>query len=160
LTEADSLFKVGNYEYAKVKFAKIRDSRPESDAARRAQFMLGFINVYYDNPFANWEAALREFKMYATMYPTDVRIDEANSWIRILVVLQSFKKEYTNTNNKLGQLKIRDQENRTIRRVNIDTITESLRSCYNDRDSLQRKIEDLKNEITEMEKKCQQAIQR
>ena len=28
LNEADSLFKAGNYEYAKVQFSKIKDSEP------------------------------------------------------------------------------------------------------------------------------------
>jgi outer membrane protein assembly factor BamD (BamD/ComL family) len=154
--EADSLFKVGNYEYAKVKYARIRNSKPESEWARTAQFMLGYINVYYDNPFANWEAALREFKLFVTAYPTDVRIGEVNSWIRILIVLQSFKKEYDGTATQMEQLKAKDTESNNARRMNVDAITESLRGCYVDRDSLSKKIEDLKNVIIEMERKCQQ----
>lgn len=160
LAEADSLFKAGNYEYAKVKFAKIRDDHPETDAARAAQYNLGYINIYYDNPFANWEAALREFKMFATLYSHDYRIGEVNSWIRILVVMQSFKREYQGTINKLDQIKIKekDTEQKTVtKKINMDSITESLKSCYDDKDSLIRKTKELENVILDLERKCQQA---
>jgi outer membrane protein assembly factor BamD (BamD/ComL family) len=159
LSEADSLFDAGNFEVAKLKYAKVIDTRPESEAARSAQFNLGYINVYYDNPFANWEAALREFKAFSSMYPDDVRIDQANSWIRILVVLQSFKKEYKGTTTKLEQMNksLKEPDVKATRRVNLDMVTESLKSCYDDRDSLNRSIEGLKNVILEMERKCQQA---
>lgn len=165
LAEADSLFRVGNYEYAKIKYAKIRDSKPESDAGRVAQYYLGYINIYYDNPFANWEAALREFKAYVTLYPNDIRIGEVNSWIRLLVVMQSFKKEYQGTANKLEKLskeKVKEPPPPPppARKFNIETITESLRNCYESRDSLTRKSKELENVILDLERKCQQAGQR
>jgi outer membrane protein assembly factor BamD (BamD/ComL family) len=163
LSEADSLFKVGNYEYAKVKYAKIRDAHPETDVAKTAQFYLGYINVFYDNPFANWEASLREFRMFATLFPQDYRIGEVNSWIRILTVMQSYKKEYQGTINKLDQIKakelIKDNEPRAIvHRINIDSIAETLRKCFDDRDSLVRKTKDLENAILDLEKTCQGAV--
>jgi hypothetical protein len=34
LNEADSLFREGNYEYAKVKYAKAREIKPKSDVAK------------------------------------------------------------------------------------------------------------------------------
>ena len=161
LNKADSLFRTGNYEYAKVKFAKIRDAHPETDAAKTAQFYLGYINVYYDNPFANWEAALREFKMFSTLYPKDYRIGEVSSWIRILVVMQSFKKEYLGTITKLEQAKnkdIKDNDAKALlRRINIDTYAESLKKCFDDRDSLGRKTKYLENVILDLERKCQDA---
>lgn len=160
LIEADSLFKAGNFEYAKVKFSKVRDLKPESPAARTAQYYLGFINVYYENPFANWEAALREFKMFATLYPEDFRIREVNSWIKLLVVMQSFKKNYIGTNTLLKELKIRENERDNSSpqlKINIETLTESLRNCYDDKENLVKKSKDLENVILDLEKKCQQA---
>lgn len=158
LNEADSLFRAGNFEAAKLKYTKIRDSGPQSEPAKSAQYNLGYINIFYQNPSANPEAALREFKLFAALYPEDFRISEVNSWIRLIVVMQSYKKEYQDTMNKIEQqIKDKDQQLNQARRVNIETITESMRSCYEGRDSLSRKVKDLENVIVDLERKCQQA---
>jgi outer membrane protein assembly factor BamD (BamD/ComL family) len=158
LNEADSMFHAGNYENAKLKYTRIRDSGPQSEPARSAQFNLGYINIYYQNPSANPEAALREFKLFAALYPEDFRIGEVNSWIRLIVVMQSFKKGYQDTISKIEQqIKDKDQQLNQARRVNIDIVTESLRTCYEARDSLNRKVNELENVIVDLERKCQQA---
>ncbi|MBN1309224.1 MAG: hypothetical protein JXA18_14970 [Chitinispirillaceae bacterium] len=163
LGEADSLFRAGNYEYAKVKFNKVRTVKPASSAARTAQYYLGFINVYYENPFASWEAALREFKLFVSMYPDDARVSEVNSWIKLLVVMQSFKKEYLGTTDRLEELQSRKIEKKAVQTrpstANIDALTESLRGCYQVRDSLNQKIKDLENFIIDLEKKCRGAVE-
>jgi len=161
LFEADSLFRMGNYEYAKVKYAKIRDVHSETDAARLAQFYLGYINVYYDNPFASWEAALREFKNFVALYPRDIKTSEAQSWIRILVAMQSFEKEYEGSSYKLEQLKSRESKEKdqqqVQRKILIETNSDQLKKCTDDRDSLSRKTKELENFILDLEKKCQAA---
>jgi outer membrane protein assembly factor BamD (BamD/ComL family) len=160
LSKADSLFRVGNYEYAKVKFAEIRDAHPETEAAKTSQFYLGYINVYYDNPFANWEAALREFKTFITLYPEDNRIGEVSSWVRILVVMQSFKKGYQGTVNQLELAKnreIKEIDAKAIVKTKTDAYTEQLKNCFDGRDSLVRKTKDLENVILDLERKCQDA---
>lgn len=160
LNEADSLFREGNYEYAKVKYAKVRELKPKSEVARRSQYYLAYINVYYDNPFANWEAALREFRTFAALYPDDQRIGEVNSWIRLLVVMQTFKKEYQGTTNKLEQLSKKEPpppcppQQSPLRKTNIDIITESLRNCLDAKDSLNKKVKDFENVILDLEKNC------
>ena len=161
LGDADSLFKAGNYEYAKVKYDKIRTLKPASPAARTAQYYLGYINIYYENPFASWEAALREFKLFVSLYPDDARVGEVNSWIKMLVVMQSFKKEFLGTTNRLESLKMEQVEKTTQTppaksTVNIDALTESLRNCYHVRDSLDKKSKDLENFILDLEKKCKE----
>jgi hypothetical protein len=93
------------------------------------------------------------------LYPEDVRIGEVTSWIRILVAMESFKKEYLLTATKLEQAKnreVKESESKT-RKINIDSITESLKKCYDDRDSLARKTKELENVIIDLERKCQQA---
>lgn len=164
LFEADSLFRAGNFEYAKVKYAKIRDAHAETDAARLAQFYLGYINVYYDNPFASWEAALREFKNFVTLYPRDIKTAEAQSWIRILVAMQSFEKEYEGSSYKLEQLKTKESKEskekdllQVQRKLLIDSNNDQLKKCTDDRDSLSRKTKELENFILDLEKKCQAA---
>jgi len=161
LSEADSLFKVGSYEYAKIKYSKIRDTYQETDAAKTAQFYLGYINVFYDNPLANVEGALREFQRYATMYPRDVRIGEVNSWIRILVAMQSFEKEFHGTSDKLEQARNREIKENDLRaqlkKMNLETYTDALKKCDDSRDSLARKTKELENVILDLERKCQDA---
>ena len=163
LTEADSLFHAGNFEYAKVKYDKIRTLKPSTPAARNAQYYLGYINIYYDNPFANWEAALREFKMFVSLYPEDARVDEVNSWIKLLVVMQSFKKEYLGTSRNLDSLRLqqsdKDRSLSVKSAANVDALTESLRNCNSMKDSLDRKSKDLENFILDLVKKCQAAGQ-
>ncbi len=166
LAEADSLFRAGNYEYAKVKFDKIRTVKPSSPAARTAQYYLGFINVYYENPFANWEAALREFKLFVSLYPDDARVSEVNSWIKLLVAMQSFKKEYVGTSGQLEELKKKQQDQTAISgttqtkpsTVNIEILTESLRNCYHLKDSLSQKNKDLEKAILDLENECIKAV--
>jgi outer membrane protein assembly factor BamD (BamD/ComL family) len=165
LFEADSLFRDGNYELAKIKYMKIRDMKPAPSVAKKAQYYLGFINVYYENPFANWDAALREFKTFAELYPDDFRIDQVNSWIRILVVLQSFKKDYVGTVSRLEDVsKQRQTDSRLIQehlqaqtKTALDSLSATLRNCNEYRDSLVRKAHDLENVILDLERKCQQA---
>ena len=160
LNEADSLFREGNYEYAKVKYAKAREIKPKSDVAKTSQYYLAFINVYYDNPFANWEAALREFRTFAALYPDDSRIGEVNSWIRLLVVMQTFKKEYQGTTNKLEELSKKEPDPcppPVQRKTNVDIITESLRNCLEAKDSLSRKAKEFENVILDLERNCLKA---
>jgi outer membrane protein assembly factor BamD (BamD/ComL family) len=160
LGDADSLFRAGNYEYAKVKYDKIRSLKPSSPAARTAQYYLGYINIYYENPFASWEAALREFKLFVSLYPDDARVDEVNSWIKLLVVMQSFKKDFIGTSNKIDSLKTVQQttalNTATKTNINIDVLTESLRNCYHVRDSLDKNSKDLENFIIDLEDKCRE----
>jgi len=164
LGEADSLFKAGNYEFAKIRFDKIRTLKPESPAAKIAQYYLGYINVYYDNPFASWEAALREFRLYVTLYPDDARVDEINSWIKLLVVMQSFKKSYIGSTDSINALKMeKDLTERAAKNLvpvdSVITLYELLRKNNHARDSLVRKNKELENFIIDLEKKCQEAIQ-
>lgn len=165
LFEADSLFRDGNYELAKRKYEKIRDMHPQPSVASTAQYYLGFINVYYENPFANWEAALREFKQFASLYPDDFRLEQVNSWIRILVVMQAFKKDYLGTMSRLEEINERRQTDSRVmhdqlqsqNKSALDSISAILRNCNEYRDSLVRKAHDLENVILDLERKCQQA---
>jgi len=162
LAEADSLFRASNYEYAKVKYDKVRTLKPASPAARKAQYNLGYINVYYDNPFASWEAALREFKLFLSLYPDDPKVDEINSWIKILVSMQSFKKDYSGVSNRIEELQIKQAQAEQTQQskqasANLEAITESLRNCYHTRDSLKERSKDLENFIIDLEKECQAA---
>lgn len=164
LLEADSLFRAGNYEYAKIKFDKIRNTYSETDAAKTAQYNLGYINIFYDNPMSSPDGALREFKTFVTLYPQDVKVPEVNSWIRLLVSLKSFEKENDLTLNKYDKLKIRESKDNDIRaqiaqfrKLNENVNQEALKKCSEEKDSLSRKAKELENVIIDLERKCQDA---
>lgn len=149
LNEADSLFRAGNYEFAKIRYTKIRDNYPGSPAAPRAQYNLGYINVYYKNPFANWDGALREFKRFAAQYGSHELVDNVNSWIRILVVLQSFKQQYDQNNDKIASLLKKEE---IVKEQNsgasYEVLLDAVRNCYSEKDTLLKRIQVL-NEVIE-----------
>ncbi len=148
LAEADSLFRTGNYEYAKLKYAKVRDDYPKSGAGSRAQYSLGYINVYYDNPFADYNAALREFKKFAANYPNDKRLDMVNNWIRILTILQDFGKSYYGSNSQLRDLKNRQS---SIFK-NYSTLQDAYLRCDRMNDSLAQRVRILEGIIDRIDK--------
>lgn len=164
LFEADSLFKIGYYELAKNKYQKILVLTPNSPAARIAQYYLGYINVYYENDMASWEAALREFKKFLALYPDDIRANEVKSWIKILNAMQRFQKEYGSLKKEIEEFKPPEKEKEECEVVppktsplTIEALNESLRNCTHSRDSLIKKNKELENFILELEKECQEA---
>ncbi len=167
LGEADSLFRAGNYEYAKVKFDKVRNAKPNSPSARTAQYYLGYINIYHDNPFTSTEAALREFKRFVSQYPDDLRLDEVHTWIKMLTLMQSYNRGFEGATSRITELNEKlkaepppTQQSKTASTVNVDALTESLRNCIHVRDSLDKKSRDLENFILYLEKECVQGPKR
>jgi outer membrane protein assembly factor BamD (BamD/ComL family) len=148
LAEADSLFRIGNYEYAKTKYSKIRDNNPKSTQAAKAQYSLAYVNIYYDNPFADYNASLREFKRFATMYPTDTRIDMVNNWIRILTILQDFSKNFYGSSSQLRSL----QNKQSTIFNDYSTIQDAYLRCDKSKDSLIQRIMILEGIIAEIDK--------
>ena len=157
LTEADALLYHGKYEEAKALYEKIRSSQPNAEEARTAHFSLAFINVFYKNPNADWNVALKEFKSFAALYPKDPRIGEALSWVRLLTVIKSFDNEFKRASSQVQRLKLDRTESKMTQRMFLDSMASMLRNCYQARDSLVKKNAELENVIIDLEKKFQQA---
>lgn len=163
--EADSLFAAGNFEGAKMAYEKIRiEMPPSSPEAEKAHYYLGYINVFYKNPWADWNTALTEFKSFAALYPNDPRINEVLSWIRILTTIKSFESEYRRATNKVELLAQDSSTAFEIKRFYLDSMAAILRNSYESRDSvvrkhdsLARKNAELINVIIDLEKKFQRA---
>jgi outer membrane protein assembly factor BamD (BamD/ComL family) len=148
LGEADSLFQAGNYEGAKVKYAKVRDDHPQTPSGASAQYALGYTNIFFNNPFADYNAALREFKRFASTYPDDKRIDLVNNWIRLLTVLQDFGKNYYGSTHQLENLKNRQS---SIFK-DYSTLQDAYLRCDRAVDSLSQRIAVLEGIIAELDK--------
>jgi outer membrane protein assembly factor BamD (BamD/ComL family) len=165
IAEADSLFTSDNFENAKAVYEKIRlGMPPESPEARKAHYYLAYINVFYKNPWADWNTALTEFTSFAALYPDDPHIDDVRSWIRILTTIKSFETEYRKTSHQVERLTADKNTTREVQRFHLDSMAAILRSSYESRDSLARtgdslgrKNAELINTIINLEKKCQQA---
>jgi hypothetical protein len=154
LVDADSLLVSGNYEVAKLRYAKIRDNFPATNAAALAQYKLGYINVFYNNPFASTEAALREFKRFATNYAQHNLIDEVNSWIRLLVALETFQSQYEAKAAQALELQKKEKSTRQQQSSgSYDVLLDAVRRCYSEKDSLIHQIQVLHEVIEGIEAK-------
>jgi outer membrane protein assembly factor BamD (BamD/ComL family) len=132
LTEADSIFKRRNYADALLKYDNILKKFPRSPAARIALFKIGFINIYYENSQADWSAALKAFRLFQKQFGDDPKIDEVNTWIRILVAMESFAAQYGESSQKIQKLK-----NKTIEKTgNFEQLREEYQRCMLEKDSL------------------------
>lgn len=113
LNDADYEFEQKKFVHSFKLYKQIRDQYYKSTvasaaaSARQAQYKMGLILIYSENPAANWKSALAEFKTYAKRYPSGEHIGEVNSLIRILVAMQSFEDQYKIRTNKLDDIKLK-----------------------------------------------------
>jgi outer membrane protein assembly factor BamD (BamD/ComL family) len=145
---ADSLFEAGNYEYAIRLYSQIRDKYTRTPSGAMAQYKLGYAHIYYDNPFADFTAALREFKRFSETYPDDPRIDMVNNWIRILTVLQDFDQDYSGSKRTLDQMRTRGV---TIHKQ-YENLQDAYLACDGELDSLKRVIISLEGKVDALQR--------
>jgi outer membrane protein assembly factor BamD (BamD/ComL family) len=165
MAEADSLFAAGDFEGAKSAYEKIRLGMPPASAeAQKAHYYIAYSNIFYKNPWADWNSALTEFKSFASLYPDDPYIDDVRSWIRILTTIKEFETEYRKTSHQVERLTADKNSTRVSQRFHLDSMAAILRGSYESRDSLSRvsdslarKNAELINTIINLEKRCQQA---
>jgi hypothetical protein len=147
LNEADSLFSSGDYLHAKIAYTKIRDIEQDSNIVQEAQYKLGYLNVFYNNPYGDWEEALREFTRYQSRFPLGRRADEINSWVTILHTIESYQDGY---NSSFTQAK--DLKNRTSDEVKkVNTLMEGMLKCATIKDSLSNEVNFLSRKVKDME---------
>ena len=144
---ADSLFRTGNYEIAKMEFTRIRDKCKDQKIAASAQYFLGYINIYYENPFADYEAALREFQRFQSMYPNHEKIELVQNWIRMLTVLKNFSRDYNGSSKVLKDL---GKKQKDISK-NYSSLQEAYLNCDAIRDSLVNEVKALERLIIKLQ---------
>jgi len=146
LAEADSLFRTGNYELSKLRYLKLRETNKNPSIKATAQYNLGYINIYYENPFADYEAALREFKRFASLYPNDKRIELVNNWIRMLTAMRNFDSNFQGNVNRLKNAENRQQNIAH----NYTTLQDAYLNCEVIKDSLVNRIKILEGVIKKL----------
>ncbi len=127
--EADLLFQSGNYELAKKKYIEIRNNSREKTVVALAQYKLGYINIYHDNPFADYEEALKEFNLFLSKFDNNNLAENAKNWVKIITSIINTKKNYENTNETLQKTEQKLTDNYT-----------SLSKYQSTRDSLIKQI--------------------
>jgi hypothetical protein len=155
LGEADKKFKAKNYSEALKQYDEVVRTFPHSASARAALYQIGFLNLYFDNKDADWTAALKAFRLFQKDYGDDPRIDEVNTWIRILTSMEAFAAKYGESSAKIQKLKNKSLE----RSESIEQIREEFLRCSFEKDSLNleknalmQKIKDLEATILKIEK--------
>lgn len=147
LAEADGKFREKNYVEALKKYDEIVKSFPNAVSARSALYKIAYINVYYDNSHADWVKSLRAFRQFQQSYPDDPRISEVNTWIRILVSMESFSSQYGETSTRVEFLK-----NTAIEKgEDIALLREEFHKCAIEKDSLNAEENSLIQKIKELE---------
>jgi outer membrane protein assembly factor BamD (BamD/ComL family) len=147
LAEADGKCKAKSYVEALKTYGEIVKTFPQTSSARIALFKVGFVNIYYDNPLADWNAALNAFKLFQKYYPDDPRMEEVNTWIRVLVAMESFSAQYGETSDRVKSL----MNKSTVVNGNYETLLEAIQKCSFDKDSLDNEKNALNQKIKELE---------
>jgi outer membrane protein assembly factor BamD (BamD/ComL family) len=152
LVEADNKIKEKNYPEALKKYEEIVKTFPRTTSARTALFKIGFLNIYFDNPQADWSAALNAFQLFQKQYGDDPKIDEVNTWIRILVAMESFKTQYGESSQRIQKLK----KNTLEKTESVEQWRVEFLRCSLEKDSLNLEKNALIQKIKELEKIIQQ----
>jgi outer membrane protein assembly factor BamD (BamD/ComL family) len=147
LAEADGKCKLKKYAEALKTYGEIVKTFPQTSSARTALFKIGFVNIYFDNLLADWNAALNAFKLFQKHYPDDPRIEEVNTWIRILVTMELFKTQYGETSERVKSL----MNKSTVVSGNYETLLEAIQKCSFDKDSLDNEKNALNQKIKALE---------
>lgn len=136
----------GKYEMAKMVYTKIRDDCMNVKTAAEAQFNLAMVDIYYDNPFADYEAALREFKRFASLYPKDKKTDLVNNLINILTAFKGFSRDFKGNTNELNHLR---NDAKKIQK-NYKHLRDAHSHCESKIDSLENRIKKLTKTIEKL----------
>jgi outer membrane protein assembly factor BamD (BamD/ComL family) len=147
LKEADDKFKAKNYTEALKQYDDIVKTFPRTTAASAALYQIGYLNIYYDNPQADWTVALQTFKLFQKEYADDPRIGEVYTWLRILTSMESFAAKYGESSAKIQKLKSKSLE----RSESIEQIREEFLRCSFEKDSLNLEKNALIQKIKELE---------
>jgi hypothetical protein len=157
LAQAEAKFEKRRYPEALKIYQELVSSPDysQSPSAKIALYRIGYINIYYDNPNANTNAALDAFNSYKVLYSDDKDIGEVNTFVKMLVVLKSFKDQYDET----MALMLKFQNKSKIANGSLDTLLWYIQRCTSERDSLSaerftfmKKIRELEQTIVKMEK--------
>lgn len=147
LDKADEKFKQRNYAEALDKYAEIVKTFPRSTSARSALFKIGFTNLYFDNPQADWMAALKAFRLFQKKFGNDPKTAEVNTWIRILVAMESFAAQYGQSSQRIQKLKTKTLE----KSESVEQLREEFLRCTFEKDSLNLEKNALIQKIKELE---------
>ncbi len=147
LDEGDAKFNEKNYPEAVKKYNEVLKSFPRRPSARMALYKIGYSYIYYENPQNDWTAALKAFRRFEKEYADDPKIEEVKTWSRMLVIMESFASQYTETSVRVQKIKNNYREKITT----AEQWKEEFQRCSSEKDSLSTEKSTLIQKIKELE---------
>jgi outer membrane protein assembly factor BamD (BamD/ComL family) len=151
LSDADGKFKQRKYAEAIAQYNEIVKTFPKTASARIALYKIGFVNIYFENDQPDWTASLNAFKLFQKNYRDDPKIDEINTWMRILVAMDMFSAQYNVTSARVQTLKKKTLE----KTGDVEQLREEFLRCSFEKDSLNLE----KNALLQKIKKLEETIE-
>ncbi len=147
----------GDYGLAAIQLRSIIDSLPGSDIAADALYNLAKISISEKNVAPDFTSALDNFITFVSLYPDDPRVESAKEQI-FLITLYLNKKEDLDAILKLvTQFQRTYEQYRVLQLSDLENLGKDIAKCYDDRNALSQKVEELKQVIIELERKCLKA---
>ncbi|KMQ50559.1 hypothetical protein CHISP_2552 [Chitinispirillum alkaliphilum] len=146
----------GQYREAEMMLNAIIDSIPESPVAADALYSLAMIHLANSNPDADFYKAMDRFETFTAAYPEDPRQRSAQNWLHILGLYTQTKEKLYTALETAHQFQTTYEENLS-KQLNLETLNEDIRRCYEERENLLSKTEEFRSIIIELERKCLQA---
>ncbi len=135
-TEADKHFLNGEYEKAEKKYQEILKSTRQKSVNALAQYKLGYLYIYFNNPASNYAEALKHFKLFLTIDNKHPYAKRAKNWIKILTELTELQGHYATDKELLDRLKAKQSK---ADRLHV-TLKDSLDNVMILKDTLQNRI--------------------
>ena len=144
---ARELMGQGQLDSARAVLRTVRDDRIGTPEGAEAQYLLAYLEVFYNNPSPDWQHAIDEFKRLVADYPGGEREVEANSWIRLLSAYAYRAPARADTTAPGGS------GVRQLVGTGADSkLIETVQRCYTEKDSLKNRIRLLEEVIETIEK--------
>lgn len=153
LVNADALMREGQFVRARKRYTALRDSLVGTPFGAEAQYGLAYLNVFFRHPVPDWDQALAEFERFVEEYPDHELAGEARTWVRLLAARHALEEENQRMTEQLEAAVGPGQSVRNLATAGgYEILLESVRRCYDEKDSLLSRIRLLEEVIETIEK--------
>jgi len=150
---AEVLMRGGQVDSALQQLTMLRDSLSGTRDGARAQYLLGYLNVFSSNPQPDWAAALSEFRRFMSEYPGHELAEDANAWVRLLTEIETLRTKERMRSERVQELLKSDMFLQQVGgSQGVTVMLDSMQRCTAQRDSMAARIKLLEEVIQAIEK--------
>lgn len=157
IRDAQNLIDKGQYDLAAKELRTVIDSVPGTRVAADALYKLATLSFSEQNPRADFTSALDNFISFLALYPNDPRADIVKERIYLLKMYLNKKEDLETMLKLVTQFQKKYEKRRALQMSDLENLGRDISKCYDDRTSLSKKVEELKQVIIELERKCLKA---